>query len=224
MRFVGRLAPSGDEGHAYGVRRPLSWEPLGSSPFAAQQIGHHRSPLGVWPCLNKLSHSSSHQQFPTNGANCRVLIWGVLHCRCEWTYTQQAQHNEFGREVGSRTGPLWGLRQRLGRIFREQVHQRRRGGVKVYPRASSEDEFFFFSSDTLWLELSGVFRTVIPLFVRYLLLFISLFRSSSSYTCQSSMPILKCMSPQPFFLALCERLWPPLRCPGVTSTLTGSEC
>ena len=38
------------------------------------------------------------------------------------------------------------------------------------------------------------------------LLFILFFRSSSSYTCQSSMPILKCTSPQPFFLALCELL------------------
>ena len=51
-----------------------------------------------------------------------------------------------------------------------------------------------------------------------LLLFIPLFRSSSSYTCQSSMPILKCTSPQPFFLTLCELLWPPSPCPGVTST------
>ena len=38
------------------------------------------------------------------------------------------------------------------------------GGVKVYPRASSEDEFFFSSFDTTRLELSGVFRTAIPHF------------------------------------------------------------
>ena len=92
---------------------------------------------------------------------CRVLIWGVLHCRCERTQTQQAQYNEFGREAGSRTGPLWGLRHRSGRIIREQDHQRGWGGVKVCPRASSEDEFFFSSSDTSWLELSGVFQTAI---------------------------------------------------------------
>ena len=96
--------------------------------------------------------------------NCRVLIWGVFHCRCERTQTQQAQYNEFGREADSRTGPLWGLRQRSGRIVREQDHQRGRGGVKVCPRASSEDEFFFSSSDTTRLELSGVFWTAIPLF------------------------------------------------------------
>ena len=95
--------------------------------------------------------------------DCRVLIWRVLHCRCERTQTQQAQYNEFGREAGSRTGPLRGLHQRSGKIVREQDHQRGRGGVKVCPRASSEDEFFSSSSDTTWLELSGVFRTAIPL-------------------------------------------------------------
>ena len=40
----------------------------------------------------------------------------------------------------------------------EQDRQRRREGVKVYPRASSEDEFLFSSSDTTQLGPSGVFR------------------------------------------------------------------
>ena len=155
---------------------------------------------------------------------CRVLIWGVLHCRCERTQTQHAQYNEFGREAGSRTGPLRGLRQRSGKIVREQDHQKGRGGVKVCPLASSEDEFFFSSSDTTRLELLGDFWTAISLFGWPLLLFISLFCSSSSYTCQSSRPILECTSPQPFLLAFCEQLWPPSRCPGVTSTSTGSKC
>ena len=57
-----------------------------------------------------------------------------------------------------------------------------------------------------------------------LLLYIPLFRSSSSYTCQSSMPILKCTSHRPFFLGLCELLWPPLLCSGVTSTSMRSGC
>ena len=60
-----------------------------------------------------------------------------------------------------------------------------------------------------------------PSFGWSLLLFIPLFRSSSSYTCQSFMPILKCTSPQPFFLALCELLWPPSPYPEVTSTSKG---
>ena len=37
------------------------------------------------------------------------------------------------------------------------------GRVKVRPRASSEDEFFFSSSDTPLIELSGVFRIAVPL-------------------------------------------------------------
>ena len=60
-----------------------------------------------------------------------------------------------------------------------------------------------------------------PSFGWSLLLFIPLFRSSSPYTCQSSIPILKCTSLQPFFLALCKLLWPPSPCPGVTSTSKG---
>ena len=64
-RFTGRLALGGDEGHAHSARGLLSCEPPGSSAFVAQQIGHHRLLLGVWPCLNKLSHSSLHKQlFP----------------------------------------------------------------------------------------------------------------------------------------------------------------
>ena len=63
-----------------------------------------------------------------------------------------------------------------------------------------------------------------PLFWWSLLLYIPLFHSSSSYTCQSSIPILKRTSHQPFFLALCELLWPPSPYPGVTSTSMGSGC
>ena len=71
----------------------------------------------------------------------------------------------------------------------------------------------------LFLGLPPLFFT--PLFGWSLLLCIPLFRSSSSYTCQSSMPILKCTSPQPVFLAFCELLWPPSPCPRVTSTSKG---
>ena len=71
----------------------------------------------------------------------------------------------------------------------------------------------------LFLGLPSLFCA--PHFGWSLLLFIPLFRSSSPYTCQSSMSILKCTSPQPFFLALCELLWPPSPCPGVTSTSKG---
>ena len=35
--------------------------------------------------------------------------------------------------------------------------------MKVYPQASSEDEYFFSSSDTTQLGPSGVFQIAIPL-------------------------------------------------------------
>ena len=43
-----------------------------------------------------------------------------------------------------------------------QDRQRRRRGMKVCPRASSEDEFFFSSSDTTQLRPSGVSQIAIP--------------------------------------------------------------
>ena len=51
---------------------------------------------------------TSTQVLSTNGANCRVPIWGggAFHCRCEQNQTQRAQYNEFGREASLRTGPL----------------------------------------------------------------------------------------------------------------------
>ena len=52
--------------------------------------------------------------------------------------------------------------------------------VKVRPRASSEDEFFFFSSDTPPVELSGVFRIAV----------LSLVRSLSGYIYSSAPFIL----------------------------------
>ena len=83
------------------------------------------------------------------------------------------------------------------------------------PPCSSWSSLFFLAPSSSWPS---------PFFVRSLLLYILLFCSSSSYTCQSSMPILECTSHRPSFLALCELLWPPSRCPGVTSTLIVSGC
>ena len=69
-----------------------------------------------------------------NFSYCRVPIWRVsFHCRCERTQTQQDQYNEFGREAGLRTGPLWGLRQWSGRIVGEQDRQRRSWGEGQSP-------------------------------------------------------------------------------------------
>ena len=55
-----------------------------------------------------------------------------------------------------------------------QDRQRHRGGLKVYPQASSEDEFFFSSSDTTQLGLSGVFRiAILPLREIFLVIYSS---------------------------------------------------
>ena len=81
-------------------------------------------PLGglVLPCSVVVLTSTP--VLPTDGANCRVPILGdTFHCRCEWTQTQQAQYNEFGREAGLRTGPLWGLHRQSGRIVGELDRQ-----------------------------------------------------------------------------------------------------
>ena len=72
--------------------------------------------------------------------------------------------------------------------------------------------FFFFIFIFIFLFFYFFFSE------RSLLLYILLLRLSSSYTCQSSMSILECTSHRPFFLALCELLWPPSHCSGVTST------
>ena len=48
---------------------------------------------------------TSTQVLLKDGANCRVQVREVLHYRCERTQTQQAQYNEFGKEMSSRTGP-----------------------------------------------------------------------------------------------------------------------
>ena len=53
---------------------------------------------------------------------------GSFHCRSEQTQTQQAQYNEFGREAGLRTGPLWGRLQRPGGIVGELDHLQRGWG------------------------------------------------------------------------------------------------
>ena len=154
-----------------------------------------------------------------------VLIWGVLHCRCERTQTQQAQYNEFGRKAGSRIGPLRGLRHRSGRIVREQDHQRGRGGVKVCPRASSEDEFFFSSSDTSRLELSGVFRTAMPSLCEVsLVIYILLLPSSWPSICWSCRSLLEYLSHPALPSTCCELQLTGWHCSGVIPSLMRPDC
>ena len=76
MRFAGRSGPSGGEGHERGARRLLSWEPLGSSPFA---VGWPSSfPLGGLALPYSIIVLTSTQVLPTDDTNCRVPIWAWI--------------------------------------------------------------------------------------------------------------------------------------------------
>ena len=107
----------------------------------------------------------STQVLPTDGANCRVPIWGGSFTvnvnepkpnRPNTMNLVEKRAQELGLcedFINGRTGSLG------NRIVNDVVEER----VKVRPRASFEDEFFFFSSDTPPVELLGVFRIAIPL-------------------------------------------------------------
>ena len=138
-------------------------------------------------------------------------------------FSDRAHYNEFV-ESGSKSWALMRRRLVLGmKSTRNRAAQRPREkgplarGWECTNSSRSHKSLLPFSgpSSPSWPS---------PFFVRSLLLYILLFCSSSSYTCQSSMPILECTSHRPFFLALCELLRPPSHCPGVTSTLMVSKC
>ena len=98
------------------------------------------------------------------------------------------------------------------------------GRVKVHPRASSEDEFFFSSSDTAPLELSGVFRIVVPLFVRSLWLYILLLPSSWPSICRLRRSPLECLS-HPVLPSTCFELqWTAWHYSGIIPSLMQSDC
>ena len=131
-------------------------------------------------------------------------------------FSDRAPYNEFV-ENGSKCWGLMRWRLVLGvKNTKDWMAQRPRekgslawGRESPSPLASQESLSFSLASPPLGWSL---------------LLYIPLFRSSSSYICQSSMPILECTSHRPLFLALCELLWPPTHCPGVTFTSMGSGC
>ena len=51
MRFTGRLAPGGDEGHAHGARRPLSWNLLAVLHLRPSRLAIIVSPWEFGPAL-----------------------------------------------------------------------------------------------------------------------------------------------------------------------------
>ena len=95
----------------------------------------------------------------------KLLLWGPdlggsFHCRCEQTQTQQAQYNEFGREAGLRTGPLWGSLQRSGRIVGELDRLQRgwgegQGSSSVLGRGWFILLLFWYSTNRTTLCLSN---------------------------------------------------------------------
>ena len=134
-------------------------------------------------------------------------------------FSDQAHYNEFV-ESGAKSWAL--MRRRLVlemKGIQNRTAQRPKEKGPSLEDGNAPTPLDHAGASLLFLGLSCFWAS--PSFEWSLLLFIHLFRSSSSYTCQLSMPILKCMSPQPFFLALCELLWPPSPCPGVTSTSKG---
>ena len=119
---------------------------------------------------------TSTQVLPTDGANCRVLIWKVSFI-VDVSESKPNRPNTMNlvekraQELGLCEDFVNGRAGSLGSRIVNGIFE----GVKVRPRASFEDEFFFFSSsDTAPLELSGVFRIAAPLFVRSLWLYILL--------------------------------------------------
>ena len=140
----------------------------------------------------------------------------------------RTHYNEFV-ESGSKSWDL--MRRRLVLRMKSTQNRAAQCPKERGPLARGRECANPFRSHRSFLLVSGppcffssLSFLVVPLFGWSLLLYIPHFRSSSSYTCQSSIPILKYMSHQPFFLALCELLWPPLPCPRVTSTSMGSGC
>ena len=61
--------------------------------------------VGVRSRHFRLSFSLAHKFFPQTMPIVGSFVGEVLLCRCKRTQTQQAQYNEFGKEMGSRTGP-----------------------------------------------------------------------------------------------------------------------
>ena len=141
-----------------------------------------------------------HKQNPNLGDKC--------YCMCRVTVFGPSPLQWICREWGQKLGC-----DETTACFGDERHTK--SGGLIVPRRRDAS----FCAPHFFLSLPPLFCA--PFFGWSLLLFISLFRSSSSYTCQSSMPILKCTSPQPFFLALCELLWPSSPCLGVTSTSKG---
>ena len=230
-------------GAAYEVRRssgpwwgrgPCTWRQTPAELGTSRQfsicgpVGWPSSfPLGglALPC--SIIVLTSTQVLPTDGANCRVPIWGgAFHCRCERTQIQWAQYNEFGREAGLRTGPLWGLRQRSGRILGEQDRQRRSLGDGQSPSSGLVRGwillllFWYSTNRTSWClpNCRPLLREI------SLVIYILLLSSSWLSICQLRRSPLECLSHPTLPSTCCELQWAAWRCSGITPSLMRPDC
>ena len=138
---------------------------------------------------------------------CRVTVFW-LGLATDGIQAQRTQYNKFV-ESGFKSWALMGQRLvwKLGMIKQE---------IRTEPNGPTP-----WGKGLLIREYEFPPHTTSPRpapLVRSLILYIPPFSSSSSYTCQSSMPILECTSHRPFLLMLCELLWPRQHCLDVTST------
>ena len=163
----------------------------------------------------------------TKYTNRRVPIWGgAFHCRCERTQTKRAQYNEFGREAGLRTRPLWGLRQRSGMILREQDRQRRSWGDGQSPSSGLVRLwillllFWYSTNRTSWCLPN--YRP--PLREISLVIYILLLPSSWPSNCQLRRSPLECLSHPTLPSTCCELQWAAWRCSRVTPSLMRPDC
>ena len=169
---------------------------------------------------------TSTQVLPTDGVNCRVSIWGVSFT-VDVSEPKPNRPNTMNfvekraQELGLCEDFVNGRAGSLGSRIVNGVVGR---GVKVRPRASSEDEFFFSSSDTTQLELSGVFRIVVLLFVRSLWLYIILLPSSWPSICRLCRSSLECLSHPVLPSTCCELQWTGWHCSGVIPSLMWPDC
>ena len=134
------------------------------------------SPREFGPALTSYRTHRHTSNFPIDGANCRVAIFGPgpLQWICrEWVQKLGSDKATACFEGG-------------------KTHRIRRPNSSRIPKAS--------------LLFLGLLLPGRPSFVRPLLLYILLLHSSSSYTCRSSMPIPECTSHRPLFLGLYELL------------------
>ena len=158
---------------------------------------------------------------------CRVPIWGVSFT-VDVSEPKPNRPNtmnlveKWAEELGLCENFVNGRVGSLGNRIVNSVVEKR---VKVRPRASSDDEFFFSSSDTPPIELPGVFWIALPpLREISLVIYILLLPSSWPSICRLRRSPLECLSHLVFPSTCCELQWATWHCLGVIPSLMWPDC